>query len=788
MQEYRIMKSDRKPRFNLFYGGKEYTMSVMKMKRIYIYVTLMFAVVGAAFGSGTPNDWKDEANTRIASFRQREVRVRVADEQGNPAAGVQVDIRQTHQAFPFGAAMSWVLLRNERYAEFFRDHFNWAVFENESKWYSNERIQGREGYRAADALLTWCKANDIPVRGHCIFWEPARWQPRWLRDLSGDQLRQAVEKRLESAVTHFRGKFVHWDVDNEMLHGKFFKDGLGESIWPWMFKRTHELDPDAKLFVNEYNILSVDQAFKQVQTDEYVASIRRLIDQGAPIHGVGIQGHLWHEDILANPGVLKKRLDKIAALKLPIWISEFDVADEDEKSCADKLELVYRTVYSHPAVEGIIMWVFWAGNSWRGPNAGLAHRDWTLNEAGKRYEALMEEWSTEISGRTDTDGVLSFKGFHGDYEAKVTKADGTELNATFSVEKGKEPQEVKIRLQSKSAESATDHNSDTASKVNEDADAMPFTTPLKWKSSGILVSPVSDETHKIVSVKDPTIVHYNGKWHIYATVFSNSARTWSMVYLNFKDFSDAPKAKLHFIDVNPNLRGYHCAPHLFYFRPHKKWYLVFQSQQPQYCTTDDLSRPETWTKPQDFFEGKPSGAPRLWIDYWVICDDTHAYLYFTGDNGRLYRSRTKINDFPKGMSNPEICIEGSRNDVFEGSMTYRIKGTGTYLTLVEAMSPARYYRAWISDSLDGEWKPVDNATTWEKPFAGINNVTFEDGVTPWTRDISHGELIRDGCDETLTIDPNNLQLLYQGRDPTINRRYDQLPYRLGLLTVDRSSK
>jgi hypothetical protein len=65
---------------------------------------------------------------------------------------------------------------------------------------------------------------------------------------------------------------------------------------------------------------------------------------------------------------------------------------------------------------------------------------------------------------------------------------------------------------------------------------------------------------------------------------------------------------------------------------------------------------------------------------------------------------------------------------------------------------------------------------------------FEDGVTSWTRDTSHGELIRDGYDETLTIDPDDLQLLYQGRDPAINRRYDQLPYRLGLLTLDRSKK
>jgi hypothetical protein len=321
-----------------------------------------------------------------------------------------------------------------------------------------------------------------------------------------------------------------------------------------------------------------------------------------------------------------------------------------------------------------------------------------------------------------------------------------------------------------------------------DAPRLPFATPLQWKSTGVLIKPVSDDTHTIVSVKDPTVVRYNDLWHVYATVYSTSARTWNMVYLNFKDWSEAPNAKLYYMDQNPNLRGYHCAPNVFYFRPHKKWYLIFQSQQPQYTTTDDLSKPETWTKPENFFDTKPASAPRLWIDYWMICDDTHAYLFFTGDNGRVYRSRTRIEDFPKGMSDPEVVIEGPRNDVFEGSMTYKIKGTDTYLTLVEAIGPARYYRAWTSDRLNGEWTPVPDANTWQTPFAGINNVTFEGGVTPWTRDISHGELIRDGYDETLTIDPNNLQLLYQGRDPAINGRYDQLPYRFGLLKLDRSKK
>ncbi len=326
----------------------------------------------------------------------------------------------------------------------------------------------------------------------------------------------------------------------------------------------------------------------------------------------------------------------------------------------------------------------------------------------------------------------------------------------------------------------------TAPRSANGAEASPIVGPLTWTSSGVLINPVSDDAHKLVSIKDPTVVYYNDTWHVYATT-ANDQGAWSIVYLSFKDWSEALGAKPYYIDDNPNLRGYHCAPQVFYFRPHKKWYLIYQSQQPQYSTTDDLSKPETWTPPEDFFTSTPPNVPQLWIDYWVICDDAHAYLFFTGDNGRMYRSRTKIEDFPNGMSDPEMVIEETRETLFEGSMTYKIKGTSKYLTLVEGLGPSRYYRAYIADRLDGKWTPVENADTYQAPFAGINNVAFQEGVKAWTMDISHGELVREGYDETLTIDPSNLRMLYQGRDPDSGGPYHSLPYRLGLLTLGRSA-
>ncbi len=163
-------------------------MSLMRFSRSCNFIVIIFVIAGTVFASKAMADWKAEANARIEHLRQRDVEVQVISTQGHPAKDVSIEIRQVRQAFPFGSAMSRTLLRNERYAEFFKSHFNWAAFENESKWYSNERVQGRDDYRDADAMLAWCQANNIPVRGHCVFWEPERWQPRWLRDLA--QVRQ----------------------------------------------------------------------------------------------------------------------------------------------------------------------------------------------------------------------------------------------------------------------------------------------------------------------------------------------------------------------------------------------------------------------------------------------------------------------------------------------------------------------------------------------------------------------------------------------------------------------
>ena len=122
--------------------------------------------------------------------------------------------------------------------------------------------------------------------------------------------------------------------------------------------------------------------------------------------------------------------------------------------------------------------------------------------------------------------------------------------------------------------------------------------------------------------------------------------------------------------------------------------------------------------------------------------------------------------------------------MFEASNVYKMKGTNQYLALIEAFDQTsnshRYFRSWIADSLEGPWLPWQASGSY--PFAGERNVAFEGA--PWTHDISHGEMIRAGHDETLEVEPCNLRYLFQGADPTAETGgdYNKIPWHLGLLT------
>jgi len=374
--------------------------------------------------SGIP--WVDKSNEKINQIRKRNVQIKIVDSNNKPIEGAYVEVTQTNHAFAFGTAITRKAMYDPNYSKFIKDHFNWAVFENESKWYSNEANMGMVNYADADYLYEFCRSNGIKVRGHCIFWETEEWQPLWVRGLDPLSLRSALDNRLNSVVGHFKGRFVHWDVNNEMIHGNFFKSRLGDSIWPYMFNKAREIDPDAKYFVNN-NITTLQEA------DDCIAQVNWLKSQGVRIDGIGVHGH-FGETVDRN--VVQGILDRLSTLNIPIWITEYDSFTSDEYKRADNLENLYRTAFSHPSVEGIIMWGFWERVHWRGKEAAIVNDNWTLNEAGRRFESLMEEWTTKAYGSTDSLGSFGFRGFYGTYKVTVTVPGKGKFDYTLNLNQG----------------------------------------------------------------------------------------------------------------------------------------------------------------------------------------------------------------------------------------------------------------------------------------------------------------------------------------------------------------
>ena len=361
--------------------------------------------------------------------------------------GTQVNVEQVKHEFWFGCAITNGLFdgsmseENQRiFKQKFLENFNSAVTENAVKWGTMESRKGEVNYKVIDAILNWTEKNEIPLRGHNIFWGIPKFVQPWVKELTNEELELTLKNRAETLTARYKGRFAEYDLNNEMVHGNYYEERLGPEITKKMAGWCQKGDPNIKLYLNDYDILTGNKL------SEYMAHIRLLLKQGVPISGIGVQGHLHAETF--DREALQNALDSLAKFHLPIRITEFNMpgqrskyyldrklsmTEEDEELKAKEIVDYYRICFAHPAVEGILMWGFWEGANWI-PVSSMYKRDWSPTPAATAYQNLIfKEWWTKSSGKTDAKGEFSVPAFYGKYTVTVdgnlktlslSKADG----------------------------------------------------------------------------------------------------------------------------------------------------------------------------------------------------------------------------------------------------------------------------------------------------------------------------------------------------------------------------
>ncbi|KAA0003281.1 MAG: hypothetical protein FE048_01870 [Thermoplasmata archaeon] len=373
------------------------------------------------------DDWREPALNRIEEIRKSALIVKCKDSNGNALSGVKVHINQTKSHFLFGTAVNADYFGgdeyNPTYVKKVEELFNVITIEDHLKWKFMEWA-----HPAVDYVFEWAEERNIPVHGHCLFWPSYKHCPRWLQGLPPDKVYESVISHVENYTQEFKGKVIHWDVINEAITCNEIWQECGIELLVDCYITAKENDPDALLMYNDYDLLS-NHPEKQEQVINLVNELKGM---GAPVEGLGIQGHLWVGE-LPTPANALKNLDRMATLGLPIYITELDIGTAEHWDFhAEYFTDLMTALFSHPSVKGIIQWGFWEGSHWR-PDTALYNLDWTPRPAGLAYENLIfNEWRTDVILYTNVTGEVYHNCFHGDYEVTASYENCTIID-TISV-------------------------------------------------------------------------------------------------------------------------------------------------------------------------------------------------------------------------------------------------------------------------------------------------------------------------------------------------------------------
>ncbi|MBE7046044.1 MAG: hypothetical protein E7396_01375 [Ruminococcaceae bacterium] len=370
-------------------------------------------------------EWRAPALERIEKIRKGDFNIIVKDKDGNVIPDAEVELDMFDHEFQFGS----ITRSSSKFDSdaFIAKEFNAAVRESDMKWGM---------YKRDNALNAFEKFYNMGLRhfrGHSIIFEKITSGRGNLlipeecgvavQNKDKAMLDKLIQDHINSIMPDFDKYVTEWDVENEMLANKLFREAFGEEYLLEIYKWAREADPDGKLYYNENAVLN----------GSFETYIKKLVEMGVDLDGVGLQSHYdtCAQTIADILGVYTLCRD----LGLDVQVTEFTINDtEDEEIRASYARDVLIASFSHEAVTGFYLWGFAATSN---DKHFMLNADGTPQKGLEQWEDLIYNkwWTRDAKATTDESGKATIRGFYGDYDVTVT-ANGKTVIEIVAFHKG----------------------------------------------------------------------------------------------------------------------------------------------------------------------------------------------------------------------------------------------------------------------------------------------------------------------------------------------------------------
>ncbi|MFK8911449.1 endo-1,4-beta-xylanase, partial [Streptomyces sp. YS-3] len=282
------------------------------------------------------------------------------------AAGPSLRSLAEAKGIYFGTAITQSDLNNSSLTAVAGSQFGMLTPGNEMKWDTTEPSRGSFNFTPADRIVSFAQDHAMKLRGHTLVWH--NQLPSWVSSLPTTQVKAAMENHITTEVSHYKGKLYAWDVVNELFNedGSYrsdaFFNAMGSGYVADALRTARAADPDAKLYLNDYNIEG-----QNAKSDAMYNLVKSLKAQGVPLDGVGFQAHFILGQV---PSSFKANLQRFTALGVNVAITELDdrvqlpATGAALAQQASDYTAVINTCLAVPGCAGITQWGVGDADSW----------------------------------------------------------------------------------------------------------------------------------------------------------------------------------------------------------------------------------------------------------------------------------------------------------------------------------------------------------------------------------------------------------------------------------------